>query len=182
MKHKELTLREVSEKIYHLLRLENNRYSIDLTKEQAKGLGIPLNQYQFIINELKTTNELIAIAEKEPNNEIELFDPKTLTAEMFQTLPSGVITTSDQSEGTNGFFAPHAMGKVRFRCRTNAALTPIYVCRTYSSGAWQSKTATGSLLTVTEVIVNLYVSNDNVAVGFRTSDSNGGSAAWQGIP
>ena len=78
------------------------------------------------------------------------------------------------------FWAPSGIKGIQFSCRANAAIIPIYNCKTYSSGAWQTKSAVGVIGTNTTIKVPLYVSNDHVQVAFSTSDSNGGIATYRG--
>jgi hypothetical protein len=81
---------------------------------------------------------------------------------------------------SNLIWAPSGTGRIRFSCRTNAALTPVYTCKTYSSGIWNAITKVGISITDTRIDVPLYVSNDFIKVAFQTSDSNGGRAVYEG--
>lgn len=73
-------LRDAGMKMSEYLRLEGNKYVIDLTEEAAAKLGIRAEAYQYQINELNKANEMIATA-KANGNSIELHDIKKLLTE-----------------------------------------------------------------------------------------------------
>jgi hypothetical protein len=159
------------------LELKDDQYSLNISTEIVEKIGIPIQLLNAAKAEITKTNEFILKAKAEPNHELVLTDPKAL----FATAPTGQLTTNGQEEAQSGFvWAPYNIRGIRFTCRTNAALTPVYTCKTYSSGLWQARTAVGSLFTNTIVDVPLYVSNDYIRVAFSTTDSNGGSATFEG--
>lgn len=73
-------LRDAGMKMSEYLRLEGNKYVIDLTEEAAAKLGISAEAYQYQINELNKANEMIATA-KANGDSIELLDIKKLLTE-----------------------------------------------------------------------------------------------------
>lgn len=73
-------LRAAGMKMSEYLRLEGDKYVIDLTEEAAAELGISAEAYQYQINELNKTNEMIATA-KANGDSIELLDIQKLLTE-----------------------------------------------------------------------------------------------------
>ena len=69
---------------------------------------------------------------------------------------------------------------IRFIRRTNVTLFPCYTHKTYSSGLWQTKSEFRSLTTNTTIKVPLYTLHDYCKIAFRTTDSFGGSAIYEG--
>lgn len=181
--------------LYPYLSLDNNQYSLDISKDEALKKGVTESEYDIVMTELNNTNEVISSVEVDEDNSLELFDPKSISInklleqqktdkisktsrKTLQQNPSGYIDTNGQEEGYDSFFAPYGKTYVRFECLSNAALTPAFVCRTKGlSGQWKSVTKVGVLGKAT-VDVNIDASNINIGLSFRTSDSNGGKAAW----
>ena len=162
----------------YYLELKDSKYSLNISDEIVAKSGIPAIVLEEAKEELAKTNELIAQVKSDPKNVLTLVDPKAIIL----ANPTGTLTTTGQEEALSDFvWAPAGVMQIRFTCRTNAALTPVYTCRTYSSGLWQVRTAVGTLFSNTIVDVPLYVSNDYVRAGFRTTDSNGGRATYEGI-
>lgn len=162
--------------LVHYLTLENNQYVLNASEETLSKIGVPCEVLSQINEELAKTNEIIITKKADPNCELLLTDPKDLRA-----APNGTLTTSGQGEVISPFIgAPYGIRGIRFHCRGNAAITPIFTCMTYSSDLWQSRTAIGLIGTITPVEVPLYVSNDYIRVSFSTTDSNGGSATYEG--
>lgn len=73
-------LRATGMKMSEYLRLEGDKYVIDLTEEAAAELGISAEAYQYQINELNKANEMIATA-KANGDSIELLDIQKLLTE-----------------------------------------------------------------------------------------------------
>lgn len=73
-------LRAAGMKMSEYLRLEGDKYVIDLTEEAAAELGISTEAYQYQINELNKANEMIATA-KANGDSIELLDIQKLLTE-----------------------------------------------------------------------------------------------------
>lgn len=182
------TIAEANKVLVGYLELNNERYVLNISAEDAENLGVSLDLYEKVQEELQTTNALIQTLKNDPNTTLELTNPKSVQetrsnwdSPTLYVAPSGTLSTNGQEEAISGFiWAPAGVRGIEFLCRANAALTPVYNCKTYSSGAWQSKTAIGVLGTNTSVQVPIYVSNDNIRVAFSTSDSNGGIATYQG--
>ncbi len=168
--------------------LLQNSYSLKLSIEEAHKLGISSEQYSNAIDEVSNTNKLIKEAMINPKYEMQLTDPQTAIENQDKwpinntrsSMPSGSLSTSGQEFAQEGFFAPVGMKGVVFVCRTNAALLPVYTCKTNSLNTWKIKTAVGTLGTNTTVTVPLAASNTNAGVYFSTTDSNGGMAYYQG--
>lgn len=174
--------------LVNYLELTDETYVLNISAEEAEQLGVPFELYENALSEIATTNEFVKKTKKDPSVEIELTDPqkalKSRNADNFPVpyaAPSGTLTTNGQEEVMSGYiWAPSGTKGIQFLCRANAAITPIYNCKTYSSGSWQTKSAVGAIGTNTTIKVPLYVSNDNIRVAFSTSDSNGGTATYEG--
>lgn len=174
--------------------LNGDEYSLDISLEEAKSLGISADMYNKIVSDLEVSNTAIKNAIKN-GNQVELIDIKkaakayknknyvevTTTRSSSQ---SGRISTDGNEFGTQSFYPDYSKAKVRFRCRTGAALAPVYTCKTFVFQAWNAKVATGSLFTTTQVDVPLAASGSSLCADlyFQTTDSNGGSADWEALP
>lgn len=95
----------------------------------------------------------------------------------------GTISTNGTEFGSDSFMPEITKTHVLFRCRTAAVLTPVYTCKTYVFGQWNSQVSTGSLFTTTEVKVLLAASGSGLTavLNLVTTDSNGGSCNWTAI-
>ncbi len=165
----------------HYLELKDGKYLLNISDEIVSKIAIPAVLLESAKEEVAKTNELIAKIKSDPKHVLSLTDPKDPKVTLLSA-PTGTLTTNGTEEAQSGFvWASYNTAKIRFRCRSNAALTPVYTCKTYSSGSWQSKTAIGTLGSNTTVDVPLYVSNDYIKVAFSTTDSNGGTATYEGI-
>lgn len=183
------TRAEANTVLVNYLELVGDKYVLNISESEAEVIGVPANLYAGTLNEIAGTNELISKLKKDPKMEIQLTDPqvalKTKSVWEQPTTyaldPSGTLSTNGQEQKESpSVWAPHGTRGIEFLCRANAAITPAYDCRTYSSGLWQVKTAIGAIGVNTTVKVPLYVSNDYVRVAFSTTDSNGGTATYQG--
>lgn len=87
-------------------------------------------------------------------------------------------------EGMDTFLPTINKIAVTFTCRTNAAIAPVYTCKTYIFGGCNVKYKAGTLFTKTNIIVPLAASGSSYSANlyFKTSDSNGGSCHWVAIP
>lgn len=175
--------------------LENNQYKLEISEKDAQKLGIKPYLYESIKNDILSTNE--AIQEIMDNGDpIELCDVQAISkaykkGELNQSdsadkysrvaYPSGNITTSGQEDGTASFKTEYEHTKVLFRCRTNAAPTPIYRCTVKAWGETKVGSKIGNVITTTEITVPIAASGSGIVAGltFATSDSNGGYCFWQ---
>lgn len=73
-------LREASMKLSEYIRLDGDRYVLDISEEEASALGISRDAYRYHLNELKKTNDMIAAA-KLRGDSIELVDIVALVKE-----------------------------------------------------------------------------------------------------
>lgn len=184
------TRAEANSVLVNYLELVGDKYVLNISEKDAEAIGVPTDLYTGTLNEIKGTNELISKLKEDPKMELQLTDPQVAlkTRSVWEQstpyaalAPSGTLTTNGQEEADSGLvWAPYGTKGIEFLCRANAAITPAYACRTYSSGSWQSKTAIGAIGTNTTVRVPLYVSSDYVKAAFSTTDSNGGMATYQG--
>lgn len=170
------------------LELSDDEYVLNISQSDAEKMGVPKEFYDEALSEVDKANAFIKEMQKDPNNELQLTDPKTATKvdPIWNQSTSyvglgGTLRTSGQEEAMSPHvWAPIYTKGIEFLCRANAAVTPIYSCKTYSSGSIQSKRALGMLGFKTIVKVPLYVSNDWIRVSFQTTDSYGGTAAYSG--
>ena len=182
MSKNEIKTEDVNAAVFHLVRLKNDEYSIDLTADQAEEMGISNIDYDDFISEIKKTNEIIKTAKSEPDHEVILQDPQKINIEVLQqTMPSGSLSSNGQEQVGAGFFAPFGTKKVRFSCQGGGAPFPTFICRTHSFGITKSKTAVGTFITWLDIDVDIAASNVSVGIDFRTSDSNGGKSNWKAM-
>lgn len=175
--------------------LNDSIYSLDISVEEAKKLGVTENFYYEIVNDLEKSNEAIKEATKngeklilpDVKKEAEDYSNGKLSINSTVTRSGnngknqyGSIVTNGNEEGTDAFIPTIDKTYVLFTCRTNAAPIPVYTCKTYIFGGWNSKIKAGTLFTNTEIQVPLAASGSSLAASlyFQTTDSNGGSCNW----
>lgn len=73
-------LREAAMKLSEYIRLDGDRYVLDISEEEASALGISHEAYRYQLNELKKTNDMIAAA-KLRGDSIELVDIEAFVKE-----------------------------------------------------------------------------------------------------
>lgn len=178
MNNVKINSEKVNEIIVNFVELNDDLYSLNIAPEKAIELGISEEDLERIKADLKTTNDIITEAKKDPNGELSLFDPKNSLALAGPSGPIGTLSSNSQEQVGTTFFAPSNTSFVRFNCRTAAAPLTVYQCQTRALGGWITKTATGGFITTTVIDVKIDASNYNVNVTFKTSDSNGGSCVW----
>lgn len=187
--------RAASIKLSHYIVISDSSYALEISKDDAEKIGVSKGLYDEILSDINITNEAIRNA-RENGAKIELPDIKT-EAEAFdrgkrilqaETRSGnngknqyGTITTGDTSEGMDSFYPTIDKSSVLFTCRTAAAPLPVYTCKTYVFGQWNSSVKAGTLFTNTDVSVPLAASGSGLCanVFFTTTDSNGGSCTWQ---
>ncbi len=173
------------------MKLDKNdeRYYLDISREDASKLGVPEEFYDRAVQDIETTNRGIQwYRENRPDFHLYVPDPSEWISDPTPTtynavssnLPSGTLRTSGQEEASAEFLAPQEMSGVSFFCRANVAMSCFFTCKTYSLGNWQSDTKIGSSLTNTTIDVPLTASNVYASVYFSTTDSNGGTAVYSG--
>jgi|GEM_PF-4515632 len=96
------------------------------------------------------------------------------------TLPSGTLSSDDQTQVGTTFFAPSITSFVRFRYRSVAPL-PGWTVQTRALGGWNPKSATANPITFTTLDVPIDASNITVNITFQTTDTNGGTCTWQAM-
>lgn len=167
--------------------LENNQYVLKIKPEKLKELNISERFYQMAIAGINETNKLIQ-STMVKGESLYLTNPqsKEVTLMLSSSRSNsqyGDISTVGNEFGQDAFYPAYGKNYVRFFCRTNVAMLPVYVCKTEAWNTWKSVTAVGALGRTTEIDVPIVVSGSNVCVNlyFVTSDSNGGSAYWKAI-
>ncbi|MBL6453232.1 hypothetical protein ABVC71_02060 [Prevotella amnii] len=168
---------------YLVLDEDKREYSLVITKEEALGLGLTESMFDNAIKEIEETNKFIKEYDNETPNELLLTNPrqKTIEESTLRASEAGVISTSDNQWGYSSFSSVTREAKgVRFLCRSAAALTPVYNCFTKWAAETKSRTAIGAIGVNTEIKVPMAVSGSQslIRLGFKTSDSNGGTASW----
>lgn len=169
---------------YLILDERKREYRLEITKEDALRLGLTESMYENAVNEIEEANRLIKMYDNEAPYELLLIDPKQEMTEetMLRSTEAGVIHTDDNQWGYASFSSVIREAKgVRFLCRSAVALLPVYNCFT----RWAEKTKTGSAVGAigvnTEIKVPMAVAGSyaSIRLGFKTSDSNGGTASWR---
>lgn len=197
----ELTLKQKEQraanlKLSEFVSLKDSVYSLTISQKEAEAMGISEEMYKNALNEMKVANETIAKCNKE-GKPITLTDVKSSTQEskkksnFVSRLTSsralgnqyGHIETYGNTEGYDAFMPREQISNVLFYCQSNAAITPVYTCKTYIFGKWNYGTAVGCLGVETKVTVLLAASGAGLTAKlcFATTDSNGGRCNWRGI-
>jgi hypothetical protein len=177
--------------------IKDSLYSLDISKEDAQKIGVDADLYTSILEDLKNSNKTIKDARQQgehislPNIKEEYKKYKQSNKVQQTTTRSGnkgrnqygSISTNGTEEGTDAFIPTIDKSAVKFTCRTGAAITPIYTCKTHIFGGWNSKTRAGTLFTNTIIIVKLAASGSKLTAKlyFSTTDSNGGYCNWVAI-
>lgn len=189
-----------------LIVMEDNQYSITISKEEALEYGISNDVYEIVLKEVVKANELINSIIKEAKtkslngdaiivedctyDEIEIVGdfPVVKTNSEGETgnigggigtgtnLPSGLIKTSGVGFEYNSCYAPSRMSSEYAHCYSNVAPLPAHVVTTTTLGSTVTKSRMGSGY----LTVDLSASNTSCSVGFSTTDSFGGQCAWKG--
>ena len=171
------------------LSLDDNQYTLNLSEEAALDIGISKQNYDRMLNEINLANIQIQEWLKDPDANFVLTNPHDLSVQIDDPInlktrsesfnPSGNIVTSGQEMGYDTFFAYSGTKSVVFLCRSNAALTPIYNVTTETGGVVKTGGGIGAIGVNSSYTVGLAMSNVNANLSFKTSDSNGGNAAWK---
>ncbi len=61
------------------LELSGNEYVLNISQSDAEKIGVPKEFYDETLLEINTANTFIKEMQKDPNNELQLTDPKTAT-------------------------------------------------------------------------------------------------------
>ena len=177
-------------KLSEFVSLKDSVYSLTISQKEAEAMGISEEMYKNALNEMKVANEAIAKCNKE-GKPITLTDVKPsiqeskkksnivskLTSGRASGNQYGHIETYGNTEGYDAFMPREENSNVLFYCQSNAAITPVYTCKTYIFGKWNYGTAVGCLGVETKVKVLLAASGAGLTAKlcFATTDSNGGA-------
>lgn len=180
----------------HYVDFINNQYVINITKEEAAERGISEESYDELFNSITVGNRLLMSiidsyksAGKQFTVSTTLYDDNNSTINKYSiprikdpsesgTLPNGRITTKGQEEGKSTFAKlPISMVYVNCNCYSNAALFPTQIVIANSWNIPDIKSGIGKNLTMK---VKFSVTNVPGEIRYSTSDSNGGTCAWQG--
>lgn len=174
--------------------IKDSLYSLDISKEEAQKIGVDADLYTSILEDLQNSNKAIKEARLQ-GKDIPLPNIKEEYKEYrqsFQVQPAltrsgnngrdqyGSISTNGTEEGVDYFMPTIDKTSVKFTCRTNAAITPVYTCKTFVFNNWNSEVKVGSLFKNTDITVKLAASGSSLTAKlcFATTDSNGGSCSW----
>ena len=183
-------------KLSEFVSLKDSVYSLTISQKEAEAMGISEEMYKNALNEMKVANEAIAKCNKE-GKPITLTDVKPsiqeskkksnivskLTSGRASGNQYGHIETYGNTEGYDAFMPREQISNVLFYCQSNAAITPVYTCKTYIFGKWNYGTAVGCLGVETKVKVLLAASGAGLTAKlcFATTDSNGGRCNWHAV-
>lgn len=183
-------------KLSEFVSLKDSVYSLTISQKEAEAMGISEKMYKNALNEMKVANEAIAKCNKE-GKPITLTDVKPsiqeskkksnivskLTSGRASGNQYGHIETYGNTEGYDAFMPREQISNVLFYCQSNAAITPVYTCKTYIFGKWNYGTAVGCLGVETKVKVLLAASGAGLTAKlcFATTDSNGGRCNWRAV-
>lgn len=183
-------------KLSEFVSLKDSVYSLTISQKEAEAMGISEEMYKNALNEMKVANEAIAKCNKE-GKPITLTDVKPsiqeskkksnivskLTSSRASGNQYGHIETYGNTEGYDAFMPREQISNVLFYCQSNAAITPVYTCKTYIFGKWNYGTAVGCLGVETKVKVLLAASGAGLTAKlcFATTDSNGGRCNWRAV-
>ena len=183
-------------KLSEFVSLKDSVYSLTISQKEAEAMGISEEMYKNALNEMKVANEAIAKCNKE-GKPITLTDVKPsiqeskkksnivskLTSGRASGNQYGHIETYGNTEGYDAFMPREENSNVLFYCQSNAAITPVYTCKTYIFGKWNYGTAVGCLGVETKVKVLLAASGAGLTAKlcFATTDSNGGRCNWRAV-
>lgn len=183
-------------KLSEFVSLKDSVYSLTISQKEAEAMGISEEMYKNALNEMKVANEAIAKCNKE-GKPITLTDVKPsiqeskkksnivskLTSGRASGNQYGHIETYGNTEGYEAFMPREENSNVLFYCQSNAAITPVYTCKTYIFGKWNYGTAVGCLGVETKVKVLLAASGAGLTAKlcFATTDSNGGRCNWRAV-
>lgn len=180
----------------HYVDFINNQYVINITKEEAVERGISEESYNELLYSITAGNRiLMSIIDscknvgKQFTVSTTLYDennsninkqsiPRIKIPSESTTLPNGRITTNGQEEGRSTFAKlPINMVYVNCNCYSNAAPFPTQIVVANSWDIPDIKSGIGKNLTLK---AKFTVTNVPGEIRYSTSDSNGGTCAWQG--
>ena len=173
--------------------MEDSRYVITASLDDALSLGLTEAQFMEISQEIEKGNQMIAeivdyYSQCEDVTSITIIDlnkaptHKEVKAETRAdtpvVMPSGNLYTIGQEQASNVFWAPTEMTKVSFDGYSYTALAAVMTYTTKAFGAVYTGTKVGNIGGPTLVPVG--ASNTFCTVIFQTTDSTGGKCFYQG--
>lgn len=191
--------REQNKILCEYLKLDGNKYVLQLSEEDALGLGISRQNYLIAKEEIENANSVIENAISK-GGRVRMFDIQKRARDYKQEIKndnsldsanyeskdvvsrglssSGTIFTNGGETLVNSFLATG--NKIRCRCRTAVALVAVYTCTVSINGSVNTEIGVGSILCTRRIDVNIpgSLSGDYGQIAFSTSDSNGGSCYW----
>lgn len=181
-------------KLAEHISLNDSVYTLDLSQKQAEELGISNDVYSEFHNSIINNNKIIKEINQTPNHSIELIDYKkfVLTRKgnsLIHNLkgindPQSGIIVATGNDWAYGYCYPHIDKKrVDFLCSSKAAISPVMTCSLEEWNQTTTKSKLGIFNASVSISLKLFVSGSNVCakLGFKTTDSNGGSALWNAV-
>lgn len=99
------TIVEANKILVDYLELDNEQYVLNISAEDVEELGISLDLYEKVQEELQTTNTLIQTLKNDPNTILELTDPKSIqktrsdwSSPTLYFNPSGILSTNGKKK------------------------------------------------------------------------------------
>ncbi len=176
------------------LRLDGNKYVLEISEKEALELGVPKEFYVSAKYEVEEVNKVID-ATLRKKGKLRLFDIQKRAKEYNRGINRDPINSSESFSlirGSVGTLFPIGNepvettfivdgNTVEFRCRTAAALVVAFVCRVCVNGITNHETCAGSVFCTRTIDVRIpgHMSGDHGIIGFSTTDANGGSCYWR---
>ena len=171
-------------------------FYLNISKEDAKKLGVDEDLYEEIIEGIKDTNKQIkecnAKGEKVIIDTTEVKDTEiekkqdssssSIKTSKYQGINRrrGTIITYNSREGEDAAKTSYHDRYVEFMCRSHYAISPAFICKTYIFGGWHIEKRFGVLWQNRRIKVKLAACGSNyyARIFFSTTDSGGGTAQW----
>jgi hypothetical protein len=173
------------------LYLNGEKYYLDLNKDQALKLGISLDDFYRMKQEVADVNRTTEKWDKE-RIIYHLEDPQALvknleSSNLLTRLKSGsesesgngrekVLNASGQDWVYGSFFVPSGTSSVSITCFGGGLLTT-YNVSAKTCGNTSTSGGVG-LLGIWSATLSLHCSNTDCTIGFKTSNSNGGGCTY----
>mgnify|MGYP006988864243 CR=1 FL=1 len=178
-----------SPSVQELIMLENNRYYVWISQEDANELGISSALYQQAVEQVAEENYFISEMEREAVldgkrfiynddyyvNSIHKMMRLTTDPEI-QRLPHGQITTSNDSLDWDTPRAASDITRIYATCTNNnnpSAIQYVMIHTTHTTKMEKFYGNSSKTITLEEL-------NTSIMVGYRTKDNSGGKCIWFG--
>lgn len=167
------------------LELRDDHYFLNITKSEAKGLGISEESYLKTLKEIGNVNISLDSLRKE-GLVVELTDPKkavksTYPETEFITRTTGTLTTDNNFSAIGSIWVAQGIKSFEFHCRHNSNVVAYYTCKVAPyNGQWEAMVQTGVYGTTTTIFVPYRFFSQSASIYFSTTDQKGGTAHYNG--